>query len=134
MASDLRVLNKPISDRTLVLNLLRGLNERYSRLWSLIMQTRLFPTFQQVRIDMPLEMTVGVVGHPLEITVGVVGHPLATSTLYSSTHSRPPPPTPAPTTPPPNFGLGVIDAAGGHGSMASGHGGGGGDWGGRSAP
>ena len=84
MADDLRALGKPISDRTLVLNLLRGLNERFSHLRPLIVHTMPFPAFQQVKDDLLME----------EITQG---------TTCDST-SQPRPSMPAATTPPPPSG------------------------------
>lgn len=78
IADRLCTLDEPISDRTLVLNLLRGLNERRSHPRPLIVRTRLFPTFQKVRNDLPLE----------EITASVVGHSSAALALFSFTHPR----------------------------------------------
>jgi hypothetical protein len=43
----------------LVLNVLRGLSDRYTHLRSLIKRQRPFPTFLQVRDDLALEITLG---------------------------------------------------------------------------
>ena len=55
MADDLGDLGEVIQDRTLVLNVLRGLNERYSHMVALLKQSRPFPTFDEVRNDLLLE-------------------------------------------------------------------------------
>ena len=55
MADDLGDLGEVIQDRTLVLNVLRGLNERYSHMVALLKRSRLFPTFDEVRNDLLLE-------------------------------------------------------------------------------
>jgi hypothetical protein len=44
MADSLRDLGEPVTDRTLVLNLLRGLSPRYGHLKALIKRTVPFPT------------------------------------------------------------------------------------------
>jgi hypothetical protein len=45
MVDSLCDLNEPVADRTLVLNLLRGLSPRYNHLKALIKRTVPFPTF-----------------------------------------------------------------------------------------
>ena len=55
MADSLRDLGEPVSDRTLVLNLLRGLNGRYDNLKTWITRTVPFPSFSKVRNDLILE-------------------------------------------------------------------------------
>jgi len=55
MADALGDLGEPVHDRTLVLNVLRGLNEKYSHLASLIARQRPFPSFIDVRADLHLE-------------------------------------------------------------------------------
>ena len=53
-------LGCPVEDRALVLNVLRGLSDRYTLLRSLIMRQRPFPTFHQVHDDLALEeITLG---------------------------------------------------------------------------
>jgi hypothetical protein len=60
MADSLGDLGCPVEDRILVLNVLRGLGDRYTHLRSLIMRQRPFPTFLQVRDDLALEeITLG---------------------------------------------------------------------------
>jgi hypothetical protein len=60
MADSLGDLGCPVEDRNLVLNVLRGLSDRYTHLRSLIMRQRPFPTFLQVRDDLALEeITLG---------------------------------------------------------------------------
>jgi hypothetical protein len=55
MADSLRDLGEPVADRTLVLNLLRGLSPRYGHLKALIKRTVPFPTFHDVRNELLLE-------------------------------------------------------------------------------
>jgi len=55
MADDLGDLGEVVQDRTLVLNVLRGLNEQYSHMVALLKQSRPFPTFNDVRNDLLLE-------------------------------------------------------------------------------
>jgi hypothetical protein len=45
MADDLTALGKVVTDRTLVLNVLRGLNERFTHVGALLRRARPFPTF-----------------------------------------------------------------------------------------
>jgi hypothetical protein len=55
MANALHDLEDLVSDRVLVLNVLRGLSSTYSHLKSWIARQRPFPTFLQVRDDLTLE-------------------------------------------------------------------------------
>jgi hypothetical protein len=55
MADSLRDLGEPIVDRTLVLNLLCGLNPRYDHLKTLIKRIEPFPTFHIVHNKLLLE-------------------------------------------------------------------------------
>jgi hypothetical protein len=55
MADALGDLGEVIIDRTLVLNVLRGLNAKYDHMKALLKRTRLFPTFCEVRNDLQLE-------------------------------------------------------------------------------
>jgi hypothetical protein len=55
LADSLRDLGKPVADRTLVLNLLRGLSPRYGHLKALIKRSVPFPTFHAVRNELLLE-------------------------------------------------------------------------------
>jgi hypothetical protein len=74
LADFLRDLGEPVADRTLVLNLLRGLSPRYGHLKALIKRTVPFPTFHAVRNELLLE----------ELTMTHEAHPPA-SALYSAT-------------------------------------------------
>ena len=55
MADALRDLDEPVQDRTLVLNLLRGLNGRFKAIGLHLRRGRPFPTFLQARNDLLLE-------------------------------------------------------------------------------
>jgi hypothetical protein len=91
MADDLADLDAPVEDRILVLNILRGLNQRFEHVGSIIRRYSPFSNFLKVRDDLLLE----------ELHMDSTG-PLATPTaLYtnvaspaakppSSTPSRPP--------------------------------------------
>jgi len=54
-AEDLRDLGEPISDRTLVLNIIRGLNERFTTIGLHLRRTNPLPSFPQVRDDLRIE-------------------------------------------------------------------------------
>ena len=55
MADALHDLGDPVSDRVLVLNVLRGLSSTYDHLKGWIARQRPFPTFLLVRDDLALE-------------------------------------------------------------------------------
>jgi hypothetical protein len=55
MVDSLRDLSEPVTDRTLVLNFLRGLSPRYDHLKALIKRIVPFPTFHVVRNELLLE-------------------------------------------------------------------------------
>ena len=55
LTDSLRDLSEPVADRTMVLNLLRGLSPRYGHLKALIKRTVPFPTFHAVRNELLLE-------------------------------------------------------------------------------
>ena len=55
MADDLTDLGEVVTDRTLVLNVIRGLNERFSHVGTLLRRARPFPTFLEARDDLILE-------------------------------------------------------------------------------
>jgi len=55
MADDLTALGEVVTDRTLVLNVIRGLNERFSHVGTLLRRARPFPTFLEARDDLILE-------------------------------------------------------------------------------
>ena len=54
MADSLADLGEPVQDRTLVLNILCGLNERFQFMAQLITQQKPFPSFADVRADLRL--------------------------------------------------------------------------------
>ena len=55
MADQLDDLGSPVSDRTLVLNVLRGLNERFTSIGVHLRRARPFPTFKEVQAELLLE-------------------------------------------------------------------------------
>jgi hypothetical protein len=55
LADSLRDLGEPVTDRTLVLNLLRGLSPRYGHMKALIKRSMPFPTFHVVWNELLLE-------------------------------------------------------------------------------
>jgi len=57
MADDLADLGEPVTDRTLVLNVIRGLNENFTNIGRHLRRERPFPTFLDVRNDLLLEIT-----------------------------------------------------------------------------
>jgi hypothetical protein len=93
MVDALADLGEPINDRTLVLNILCDLNERFQFMSQLVTRQRPFPSFVDVRIDLRLaELNMAPPSAP----------PLA---LVASSSSKPPallsPFGPAPPCPPP---------------------------------
>jgi hypothetical protein len=55
MVDDLSPLGEAVTDRTLVLNVIRGLNKRFSHVGTLLRRARPFPTFLEARDDLILE-------------------------------------------------------------------------------
>jgi hypothetical protein len=55
MADNLTTLGEAVTDRTFVLNVLRGLNERFTHIGALLRHARPFPTFLEVKDDLSLE-------------------------------------------------------------------------------
>jgi len=55
MADQLDDLGSPVSDRTLVLNVLRGLNERFTSIGVHLRRARPFPTFKEAQAELLLE-------------------------------------------------------------------------------
>ena len=55
MADDLADLGEVVSDRTLVLNVLRGLKEKYASIGRHLRRSRPFPSFLEVCDDLILE-------------------------------------------------------------------------------
>jgi len=88
MADALADLGEPINDRTLVLNILRGLNERFQFMAQLVTRQRPFPSFADVRADLRLA------------ELNMATPPAPPSALVTSSTSKPPtstlPPGPAP--------------------------------------
>jgi hypothetical protein len=88
MTDDLADLDAPIEDRILVLNILRGLNQRFEHVGSIIRRYSLFSNFLKVRDDLLLE----------EIHVDSTGPPATPTALYTNTASpvaKPPPSMPS---------------------------------------
>jgi hypothetical protein len=96
MADDLADLSAPVEDRILVLNILRGLNQRFEHVGSIIRHYSPFPNFLKVRDDLLLE----------EIHMDSTGPPAAPMALYTNAAfptAKPPSSTPSR---PPNGGIG----------------------------
>jgi hypothetical protein len=96
MTVDLAYLGAPVEDRILILNILRGLNQRFEHVGSIILRYSPFPNFLKVQDDLLLE----------EIHMDSTGHPAALTMLYISVASpaaKPPSSTPSH---PPNGGNG----------------------------
>ncbi|XP_072147101.1 uncharacterized protein [Setaria viridis] len=96
MADSLGDLGWAVEDRILVLNVLRGLNERYAHLRTWITQQRPFPTFLQVRDDLVME----------ELTQGIQPGSLPAPGSSSSLTALAVTPTPRPSASPPSSLLG----------------------------
>jgi hypothetical protein len=82
MADALADLGEPLTDRTMVMNILRGLNERFQFVAQLLSRQRPFPSFVDVRADLRLA----------ELTMGTTSAP--PTALVASSSSRPPAPPP----------------------------------------
>jgi len=110
MADALADLGEPLNDRTLVLNVLRGLNERFQFMAQLITRQKPFPPFADVRTDLRLA------------ELNMVPPSAAPSALFASSSSRPPSTTPAPSSasPRPPHPQGVLPTS--RGSSGSGRG------------
>jgi hypothetical protein len=96
MANSLADLSTPVEDRILVLNILRGLNQRFEHVGSIIRRYSPFLNFLKVRDDHLLE----------EIYMASTGPPAAPTMLYTNAVSpvaKPPSSTPSR---PPNGGNG----------------------------
>ena len=90
MADSLGDLGCPVEDRILVLNVLRGLGDRYTHLRSLLMRQRPFPTFLQVRDDLALEeITLGAQA----ASISGPGSSSSSTALAAFTPTRPPTPS-----------------------------------------
>eukprot|EP00267_Zea_mays_P021679 XP_008645812.1 uncharacterized protein LOC103627296 [Zea mays] len=133
MADSLGDLGCPVEDRILVLNVLRGLGDRYTHLRSLLMRQRPFPTFLQVRDDLALEeITLGAQA----ASISGPGSSSSSTALAAFTTTRPPTSSQSalgPRPPGPSMGGGGRGGGGGGGSgrrRRGGRGGGGGSGGG----
>jgi hypothetical protein len=96
MADGLADLGAPVEDRILILNILRGLNQRFEHVGSIIRRYSLFSNFLKVQDDLLLE----------EIHMDSTGPPTAPMALYTNATSpaaKPPSSTPSR---PPNGGNG----------------------------
>jgi hypothetical protein len=96
MADNLANLGAPVEDRILVLNILRGLNQRFKHVGSIIRRYSPFPNLLKVRDDLLLE----------EIhmdSIGPLAAPTALYTKAASPAAKPPSSTPSR---PPNGGTG----------------------------
>jgi hypothetical protein len=98
LAEDLRDLGEPVSDKTLVLNLIRGLNERFQAHGLHLRRTSPLPTFLQVRDDLTLEeltMTNAAPAAPLAAVttppseIGGSKPPTSTAPVGLSSHQPP---------------------------------------------
>jgi hypothetical protein len=98
MADSLGDLGWPVEDRILVLNVLRGLSDRYSYLRTWITRQRPFPTFLQVRDDLVME----------ELTQGLQPGSTSASGSSSSSSTALAATPPRPATPPQSSLLGPL--------------------------
>jgi hypothetical protein len=99
MADDLADLGAPVEDRILILNILRGLNQRFEHVGSIIRRYSPFLNFLKVQDDLLLE----------EIHMDSTGPPATLTALYTNAMSpaaKPPSSTPSH---PPNGGNGGTD-------------------------
>ena len=83
MADQLDNLGEPVSDGTLILNLVRGLNAKYTAIGRHIRRGRPFPTFLEAKNDLLLK----------EITVGA-SDPDPSTALLAAAAGRPSAPAP----------------------------------------
>jgi hypothetical protein len=88
MADSLADLGEPVQDRTLVLNVLRGLNERFQFMSQLVTRQRPFPSFTDVRADLRL----------VELNMASPSAP--PSALVASSSTKPPVTVPSAPAPP----------------------------------
>jgi hypothetical protein len=77
MADGLADLGAPVEDRILILNILRGLNQRFEHAGSIIRRYSPFSNFLKVQDDLLLE----------EIHMDSIGPPAAPTTLYTNVAS-----------------------------------------------
>ena len=67
MANDLGALGEVISDRTLVLNMIHGLNDRYAHVGALLPCCRPFPTFLEARMISAWKISHWVSARPVRL-------------------------------------------------------------------
>jgi hypothetical protein len=90
MADDLTALGEVVTDRTLVLNVLRGLNERFTHVGALLWRARPFPTFLQLKDDLSLEeLTLGSRPPSLAAALAATTKPPPQSSAGNGTSSKP---------------------------------------------
>ncbi|WVZ89259.1 hypothetical protein U9M48_035685 [Paspalum notatum var. saurae] len=101
LAEDLRDLGEPVSDRTLVLNIIRGLNERFLALGLHLHRTNPLPSFLQVRDDLALEELTMAKAPPAAALAAVSGpgDTVGAKQPVSSTPAPRPPQQPSPRPP-----------------------------------
>jgi hypothetical protein len=80
MADTLRTLGAPITDESLVLNLLRGLSPRFDRVTPILTRMKLFPTFAEVKNNLLLE----------ELRLFATPTSAPATTLYTAPRTAPP--------------------------------------------
>jgi len=78
MADDLGDLSEVVNDRTLVLNLIRGLNERFANIGLHLRRSHLFPSFLEAKDALRLE-ELTFVHHDTTPTALVAGSSLASA-------------------------------------------------------
>jgi hypothetical protein len=92
LVEDLRDLGEPVSDRTLVLNIVRGLNERFQALGLHLRRTNPLPSFLQVRDDLALEELTMAKAAPAA-ALAALSNTGGNSTGSQSSQPRPPSPS-----------------------------------------
>jgi hypothetical protein len=79
MADTLRTLGAPMTDESLVLNLLRGLSPRFDRMAPILTRMNPFPTFAEAKNDLLLE----------ELRLSAAATTAPTTTLYNAPRAAP---------------------------------------------
>ena len=79
MADTLRTLGAPITDESLVLNLLHGLSPRFDRVTPILTRMKPFPTFAETKNDLLLE----------ELRLSATATTAPATTLYSAPRASP---------------------------------------------
>jgi hypothetical protein len=91
IADALADLGEPIPDHTFVLNLLRGLNERFQFMSQLVTRQRPLPPFAEVRADLRLaELNMPAASSPASALVTTTPGKPSTPSLPTGSPSRPP--------------------------------------------